>query len=103
MKSKKKKWAVIEEEDGIHVRPLRDGKIIDTPIVKKFSYREKKTRTKSSLIKLLITDKINSSSEFFNKNDAQRELIRLLKEEDVVSIEVFIEKKEPACSADSKN
>ena len=49
MKSKKKKWAVIEKEDGIHVRPLRDGKIIDTPIVKKFSYREKKTRTKSSL------------------------------------------------------
>ncbi len=49
MKSKKKKWAVIEEEDGIHVRPIRDGKIIDTPIVKRFNYRNKKTRTKSSL------------------------------------------------------
>ena len=46
---KKKKWIVIEEEDGIHVRPIRDGKIIDTPIIKKISYREKKTRTKSSL------------------------------------------------------
>ena len=50
-------------------------------------------------IKLLITDKIDSSSEVLDKNDAQQELIRLLK----VSIEVFIGQKESACSADSKN
>lgn len=54
-------------------------------------------------IKLLITDKIDSSSEVLDKNDAQQELIRLLKVEDVVSIEVFIGQKESACSADSKN
>lgn len=48
-KEKKKKWVVVEEEDGIHVRPIRNGKTIDTPIVKKINYKEKKTRTKSSL------------------------------------------------------
>lgn len=44
---KKTKWAVVEEKDGIHVRPVVNGKIIDTPVVKKYSYK-KKTKPKSS-------------------------------------------------------
>lgn len=48
-KETKRQWAVIEENDGVHVRPIKDGKIIETPIVKRISYKNKKTKTKSSL------------------------------------------------------
>lgn len=41
---KKEKWVIVEEEDGVHVRPMKNGKIIDTPVIKRFDYR-KKTRT----------------------------------------------------------
>lgn len=27
-------WAVTEEKDGVHVRPIVDGEILDTPIEK---------------------------------------------------------------------
>lgn len=42
----KKKWAIVEEKDGVHVRPIKNGKIIDTPIIKKFDYRNKKDQNK---------------------------------------------------------
>lgn len=38
---KKEKWAIVEEEDGVHVRPMKNGKIIDTPVIKRFDYRKK--------------------------------------------------------------
>lgn len=37
-------WAVTEEKDGVHVRPIVDGEIIDTPIEKV----EKPKRTRKS-------------------------------------------------------
>ena len=37
---KKDKWVIVEEEDGVHVRPMKNGKIIDTPVIKRFDYRK---------------------------------------------------------------
>ena len=34
LKNRETKWAVTEEKDGIHVRPVVDGEIIDTPVEK---------------------------------------------------------------------
>lgn len=38
------KWTVTEEEDGIHVRPVVDGEIIDTPIEKVIKPKKKKIK-----------------------------------------------------------
>lgn len=40
------KWTVTEEEDGIHVRPVVDGEIIDTPIEKVIKPKKKKKTKK---------------------------------------------------------
>ena len=40
-------WAVIEEEDGnVHVRPVIDGEIIDTPVEKVEDYSKKNKKKK---------------------------------------------------------
>lgn len=45
----KEQWAVTEEEDGnIHVRPVVDGEIIDTPIEEIITYKEPKPKKKKS-------------------------------------------------------
>ena len=45
----KEQWAVTEEEDGnIHVRPVVDGEIIDTPIEEYHDYRKEKPKKKKS-------------------------------------------------------
>lgn len=42
-------WAVTEEEDGnIHVRPVVDGEIVDTPVEKVEDYSKKNKKKKSN-------------------------------------------------------
>lgn len=42
-------WAVTEEEDGnVHVRPVVDGEIVDTPVEKVEDYSKKNKKKKSS-------------------------------------------------------
>ena len=46
---KKEQWAVTKEENGsIHVRPVVDGEIIDTPIEEYHDYREEKRKKKKT-------------------------------------------------------
>lgn len=48
----KEQWAVTEEEDGnIHVRPVVDGEIIDTPIEETIAYKEPKVKKKKRVKK----------------------------------------------------
>ena len=48
----KEQWAVTEEEDGnIHVRPVVDGEIIDTPIEETITYKEPKAKKKKRVKK----------------------------------------------------
>lgn len=44
----KEQWAVTEEDGNIHVRPVVDGKIIDTPIEETITYKEPKPKKKKS-------------------------------------------------------
>lgn len=44
----KEQWAVTQEEDGIHVRPVVNGEIIDTPVEKTEKPKTKKTTKKTS-------------------------------------------------------
>ena len=40
-------WAVLEEEDGnVHVRPVIDGEIVDTPVEKVEDYSKKNKKKK---------------------------------------------------------
>lgn len=44
----KEQWDVTEENGSIHVRPVVDGEIIDTPIEKIITYKESKPKKKKS-------------------------------------------------------
>ena len=47
--AEEEQWAVTREENGsVHVRPVVDGEIIDTPIEEYHDYREEKTKKKKS-------------------------------------------------------
>ena len=49
VEEEQEQWAVTEEEDGnIHVRPVVDGEIIDTPIEEIITYKEPKSKKKKS-------------------------------------------------------
>lgn len=39
-KKNKRQWVVTEEKDAIHVRPMINGKILDTPVEKRISYKK---------------------------------------------------------------
>lgn len=54
-------------------------------------------------IKFLISDENNLSSEILSEIQVQQELLKLLETKNVISIEVFIKKKEPAYTTDSKD
>ena len=39
-------WAVTEEEDGVHVRPVENGEILDTPVKKVIKPKKTKKSAK---------------------------------------------------------
>lgn len=49
VKEEQEQWAVTREENGsVHVRPVVDGEIIDTPVEEYHDYREEKPKKKKS-------------------------------------------------------
>ena len=48
VKEEKEQWAVTEEDGTIHIRPVVDGEIIDTPIEETITYKEPKPKKKKS-------------------------------------------------------
>ena len=49
VEEEQEQWAVTREENGsVHVRPVVDGEIIDTPIQEYHDYREEKPKKKKA-------------------------------------------------------
>lgn len=49
VEEEQEQWAVTREENGsVHVRPVVDGEIIDTPIEEYHDYREEKPKKKKT-------------------------------------------------------
>lgn len=68
---KDEKWAVIEENDGVHVRPVVEGNILDTEVEKIITPEEldeELTKEAQEVVKPITTEEKPNSVKRNNKN-----------------------------------
>lgn len=65
---KDEKWAVLEEDDGVHVRPVIDGNILDTEVEKIITPEELDEEPTQEVVKPITTEEKPNSVKRNNKN-----------------------------------
>lgn len=75
-------WAVTEENDGVHVRPTENGKIIDTPVEKVITSEELQNEVNEEQVQAVANAIVEESQETGKAvEDVVKEIVDESKEE----------------------